>query len=88
MTFTIMGLAFGSVGIGINSVSEQPWWVALIIAVVPTLIGIIWDIIRNQGTKKGWFNEKTATKIDKVVDNVVEDIKDDGKLNNSNKDTK
>lgn len=86
MTFTIMGLAFGSVGVGINSVSEQPWWVALLIAIVPTLIGVIWDIIRAKGIKKGWFNEKSATKLDNAVNNVIEDIKDDGKLNNSNKD--
>lgn len=85
MTFTLMGLAFGSVGVGVNATSEQPWWVALLIAVIPTLIGIVWDILRYQGTKRGWFSEKTASKIDEVVDNTIEDIKDDGKLNNSNK---
>ena len=86
MTFTIMGLAFGSVGVGVNAMGEQPWWVSLLIAIVPTIIGVIWDIVRYHGTKSGWFNEKTASKIDKVVDNTIEDIKDDGKLNNSNKD--
>lgn len=86
MTFTIMGLACGSVGVGINTLSDQPWWVSLLIAVIPTLVGVMWDIFRNIAVKKGWLSNKTASKIDEIVEETIEDIKDDGKINKSNKD--
>lgn len=85
MTYTIMGLAFGSVGVGVNNLSGAEWWVSLLIAIIPTIIGVVWDILRGIGITKGWFTEATAKKVDKKVNDVVEDLKDNGKLDNSNK---
>lgn len=85
MTYTIMGLAFGSVGVGVNNFSGAEWWVSLLIAIIPTIIGVVWDILRGIGITKGWFTEATAKKVDKKVNDVVEDLKDNGKLDNSNK---
>lgn len=86
MVNTGIGLLSGMVGTAVNSSTNSPTWVSIVIAVVPPVIGILWDLLKSYGTKKGWFNKSTTNKIDTFVDNIVEDIKDDGKLNNSNKD--
>lgn len=58
-----------------------PWWANLLIAIIPTILGFVLDLI----VKKGWITSKTSDEVKKVVDEVADDLKDDGKLNGSNK---
>lgn len=61
--------------------NSLPWWANLLIAITPTIIGFLLDLI----VKKGWLSKKTSDDIKEVVEDITDDLKDDGKLNGSNK---
>lgn len=86
MINTSIGLVSGMVGTAVSTSPTTPVWVSIVIAVVPPVIGVLWDVFRHIAEKKGWFSKKTGEEIDKIVNNVIDDVTDDGKLNNSNKD--
>lgn len=88
MTFTLVGMLTGAAG-AVIAESGSNWWFALIVSIAGPIIGLLIDIVRNILIKKGILGEKEAKDVaDKIKDsanNVLEDLKDDGKINNSNK---
>lgn len=88
MTFTLLGMLTGTAG-AVVAESGSNWWIALIVSIAGPIIGLLIDIVRNILIKKGILGEKEAKDVaDKIKDsanNVLEDLKDDGKINNSNK---
>lgn len=69
--------------ISIN-LENAEWWQTLLIFIILELINVGGTILIKWLMKKGLINKKEANKI---KDNL-EDLTDDGKINNSNKDDK
>lgn len=82
MINSVVGMISGVSLTTISNYGELPWWQYLLIAIIPPLIGAICDIVLTILKKKGIISNKTANKIG----NTVDDLLDDGKINNSNKD--
>lgn len=69
--------------ISIN-LENAEWWQTLLIFIILEVINVGGTILIKWLIKKGLINKKEANKI---KDNL-EDLTDDGKINNSNKDDK
>lgn len=69
--------------ISIN-LENAEWWQTLLIFIILEVINVVGTILIKWLMKKGLINKKEANKI---KDNL-EDLTDDGKINNSNKDDK
>ncbi len=69
--------------ISIN-LENAEWWQTLLIFIILEVINVGGTILIKWLMKKGLINKKEANKI---KDNL-EDLTDDGKINNSNKDDK
>lgn len=69
--------------ISIN-LENAEWWQTLLIFIILEMINVGGTILIKWLMKKGLINKKEANKI---KDNL-EDLTDDGKINNSNKDDK
>ena len=63
MINTSIGLMSGMVGTAVSTSPTTPIWVSIVIAVVPPVIGIIWDVFRHVAEKKGWFSKKTGEEL-------------------------
>lgn len=62
------------------------WWQWLLISIGTTLIGLIFDLIREYFHKKDInINPVIIDKVENTLKDKCEDLIDDGKLNNSNK---
>lgn len=81
MINSIIGIVSGVSLTTIANYGELAWWQYLLISIVPPLIGAICDIVLAILKKKGIISKTTANKINDTVD----DLLDDGKLNDSNK---
>lgn len=87
-TSLVLGAISGVSGIVVAYESEGvitgaglTWWQMLLIVTVPTLLGFILDLAVN----KGWITKDQAQKLKDSGKTVIDDLADDGKINNSNK---
>lgn len=86
----ISGIAFAATSKTIVTNTDLPWWAILLIAIVPTILGVVCDLITTWLKNKGYISSETKDKIDSAVDEVIdktvdtitgEDKTDDGTEN-------
>ena len=91
--YTGIGLLSGVIGASVSSAvttnTALPWLAIMLIAIAPTIIGAILDLLKFWFVKMGWIDKTTADKtVDAIKDetkDLADDYLDDGKINGSNK---
>lgn len=76
MTSAILGVASGVIMSAIHSaeVTSLPWWQSLLIAIIPTIIGGIFDIVLNVLKNKGLL---TKQDVEEIADKIEKDLNKD-----------
>lgn len=69
---TISGIAFAATSKTIVTNTDLPWWAILLIAIVPTILGVVCDLITTWLKNKGYISSETKDKIDSAVDEVID----------------
>lgn len=86
----IMGVVSGAF-FALTSVTlvGYTWWEVMLIAIVPAIVGFGLSFFLKFAVKKGWLTKEDADSIAKKtnekLDDAVDDFKDNGKIDNSNK---
>ena len=87
----IIGLASGVVCSAISNTvvdnSNLPWWVLLLIAIIPPIVGALIDIVKNWLINKKLLTQDQADQIEKEIQRRLEEIlKDLGKQEETKQD--
>lgn len=64
-----------ALGVSASVVSEQPWYVSLLCAVIPSLLSFILSLILAILNKKGVISNVDKTNLEKKVEKVEEDAR-------------
>lgn len=70
------GAVFATTSNAIVTNTDLPWWAVLLIACVPTILGLITDLITTWLKNKGYISSETKDKIDSAVDDVIDSAVD------------
>ena len=88
LTSLIISILVGSGAAITGFLSGCEWWQILIFLSVYTILQVSVDILLRVLEQKGIISKKTSNKVKEELTNNVNDILDDGKLNNSNEESK